>query len=50
MDLTGAKDTQRRQLALITHLIKATPAHIQIGGGVRTEQDVADLLKRAPRA
>ncbi|MDA1381685.1 HisA/HisF-related TIM barrel protein [Plesiomonas shigelloides subsp. oncorhynchi] len=30
--------------ALITHLIKATPAHIQIGGGVRTEQDVADLL------
>ncbi|MGL5551644.1 MAG: HisA/HisF-related TIM barrel protein, partial [Plesiomonas shigelloides] len=45
VDLTGAKDTQRRQLALITHLIKATPAHIQIGGGVRTEQDVADLLE-----
>ncbi|WP_318468063.1 1-(5-phosphoribosyl)-5-[(5-phosphoribosylamino)methylideneamino]imidazole-4-carboxamide isomerase [Photobacterium leiognathi] len=44
VDLTGAKDTQARQLSLIERLLKSTPANIQIGGGVRTEQDVADLL------
>ena len=44
VDLTGAKDTQARQLSLIERLLKSTPASVQIGGGVRTEQDVADLL------
>ncbi|KJF90332.1 1-(5-phosphoribosyl)-5-[(5-phosphoribosylamino)methylideneamino]imidazole-4-carboxamide isomerase [Photobacterium leiognathi] len=44
VDLTGAKDTQARQLFLIEKLLKSTPANVQIGGGVRTEQDVADLL------
>ncbi|WP_318495414.1 1-(5-phosphoribosyl)-5-[(5-phosphoribosylamino)methylideneamino]imidazole-4-carboxamide isomerase [Photobacterium leiognathi] len=44
VDLTGAKDTQARQLSLIERLLKNTPANVQIGGGVRTEQDVADLL------
>ncbi|UTV28546.1 1-(5-phosphoribosyl)-5-[(5-phosphoribosylamino)methylideneamino]imidazole-4-carboxamide isomerase [Photobacterium atrarenae] len=44
VDLTGAKDTSARQLALIQSLLQSTPAKIQIGGGVRTEQDVADLL------
>ncbi|PSW45510.1 1-(5-phosphoribosyl)-5-[(5-phosphoribosylamino)methylideneamino]imidazole-4-carboxamide isomerase [Photobacterium leiognathi] len=44
VDLTGAKDTQARQLSLIEKLLKSTPANVQIGGGVRTEQDVADLL------
>ncbi|WP_318409890.1 1-(5-phosphoribosyl)-5-[(5-phosphoribosylamino)methylideneamino]imidazole-4-carboxamide isomerase [Photobacterium leiognathi] len=44
VDLTGAKDTQARQLSLIERLLKSTPANVQIGGGVRTEQDVADLL------
>ncbi|PSW18731.1 1-(5-phosphoribosyl)-5-[(5-phosphoribosylamino)methylideneamino]imidazole-4-carboxamide isomerase [Photobacterium sanctipauli] len=44
VDLTGAKDTSARQLDLIEKLLASTPANIQIGGGVRTEQDVADLL------
>ncbi|KJG03609.1 1-(5-phosphoribosyl)-5-[(5-phosphoribosylamino)methylideneamino]imidazole-4-carboxamide isomerase [Photobacterium angustum] len=44
VDLTGAKDTQARQLPLIEKLLKSTPANVQIGGGVRTEQDVVDLL------
>ncbi|MGL5044235.1 MAG: 1-(5-phosphoribosyl)-5-[(5-phosphoribosylamino)methylideneamino]imidazole-4-carboxamide isomerase [Plesiomonas sp.] len=44
VDLTGAKDTSQRQLTLIAKLIAATPANVQIGGGIRTEQDVADLL------
>lgn len=44
VDLTGAKDTSARQLSLIRRLLASTPAKVQIGGGVRTEQDVADLL------
>ncbi len=44
VDLTGAKDTQARQLDLIETLLASTPANIQIGGGVRSEQDVIDLL------
>lgn len=44
VDLTGAKDTSARQLDLIASLLAATPANIQIGGGVRTEKDVVDLL------
>ena len=44
VDLTGAKDTSARQLELISQLLASTPAKIQIGGGVRSEQDVIDLL------
>ncbi len=45
VDLTGAKNTQARQLPLIKQLIDSTPANIQIGGGIRTEQDVVELLE-----
>ncbi len=45
VDLTGAKNTKERQLSLIGQLLSGTPANIQIGGGIRTEQDVIDLLK-----
>lgn len=45
VDLTGAKDTSARQLDLIARLLAGTPANIQIGGGVRTEQDMVDLLQ-----
>ncbi|EKO3959634.1 1-(5-phosphoribosyl)-5-[(5-phosphoribosylamino)methylideneamino]imidazole-4-carboxamide isomerase [Vibrio fluvialis] len=45
VDLTGAKDTSARQLDLIAKLLASTPANIQIGGGVRSEQDVIDLLE-----
>ncbi|MGB6189663.1 MAG: 1-(5-phosphoribosyl)-5-[(5-phosphoribosylamino)methylideneamino]imidazole-4-carboxamide isomerase [Aeromonas molluscorum] len=44
VDLDGAKDAKARQLALIAQLLDATDAPVQVGGGVRSEQDVADLL------
>ena len=44
VDLTGAKNTEARQLDLIAKLIASTPANVQIGGGVRTEDDVKGLL------
>lgn len=44
VDLSGAKDATRRQLTLLRELMTASPLHIQVGGGVRTEQDVIDLL------
>lgn len=44
VDLDGAKDSQKRQIAVIRPLLAAIPAPVQIGGGIRTEKDVADLL------
>lgn len=44
VDLSGAKDPRQRQTALIGKIIEATQSQIQVGGGIRTEQDVADLL------
>ena len=44
VDLTGAKDTSARQLDLIAQLLASTPANVQIGGGVRSEDDVAGLI------
>lgn len=44
VDLSGAKDASKRQLGLLTELMTKSPLQIQVGGGVRTEQDVKDLL------
>jgi phosphoribosylformimino-5-aminoimidazole carboxamide ribotide isomerase len=44
VDLDGAKDTSRRQLDVIRSLIENTPVPVQIGGGIRTEDDVRELL------
>ncbi|MGL4204522.1 MAG: 1-(5-phosphoribosyl)-5-[(5-phosphoribosylamino)methylideneamino]imidazole-4-carboxamide isomerase [Aeromonadaceae bacterium] len=44
VDLDGAKDASKRQLTVIRELLQNTKAPVQIGGGVRTEQDVKDLL------
>lgn len=44
VDLSGAKDASKRQLALLRELMSASPLHIQVGGGVRSEQDLVDLL------
>lgn len=44
VDLTGAKDPSKRQTALIGEIIAAIDCPIQVGGGIRSEQDVADLL------
>ncbi|MCL1076829.1 1-(5-phosphoribosyl)-5-[(5-phosphoribosylamino)methylideneamino]imidazole-4-carboxamide isomerase [Parashewanella spongiae] len=44
VDLTGAKDPNKRQLTLINRLTSQLSANIQVGGGVRTKQQVEDLL------
>ena len=44
VDLSGAKDASKRQLALLTELMTKAPLIIQVGGGVRSEQDVQELL------
>jgi phosphoribosylformimino-5-aminoimidazole carboxamide ribotide isomerase len=44
VDLDGAQNPQARQDALITALIKQHPVKIQIGGGIRTQEQVKKLL------
>ncbi|MCK3655409.1 1-(5-phosphoribosyl)-5-((5-phosphoribosylamino)methylideneamino)imidazole-4-carboxamide isomerase [Pasteurellaceae bacterium Macca] len=44
VDLTGAKNPQQRQTALIGDIIQAVQCPIQVGGGIRSEQDIADLF------
>ena len=44
MDLTGAKDPQKRQLKLIGEMVKAVNVPVQTGGGIRSEADVKALL------
>lgn len=45
VDLSGAKDAQQRQMTLLSQLMKASPLSIQVGGGIRCEQDIIDLLQ-----
>ncbi len=45
VDLTGAKNPADRQLDLIKAIVESTPCPIQVGGGIRSEQDVSDLLR-----
>ncbi|SFD10732.1 1-(5-phosphoribosyl)-5-[(5-phosphoribosylamino)methylideneamino]imidazole-4-carboxamide isomerase [Pragia fontium] len=44
VDLTGAKDPQARQLPLLRKLLAGVSIPVQIGGGIRSEQDVRDLI------
>ncbi len=44
VDLTGAKDTQKRQLQLIERMVNTQRMHFQAGGGIRSEEDVKQLL------
>lgn len=45
VDLTGAKDPDLRQTALIAELVNGLDANIQVGGGIRSETQVAELLE-----
>lgn len=45
VDLDGAKNPQERQIATIRKIIKAIDIPIQVGGGIRTKEDVEALLK-----
>ncbi|WP_158968018.1 1-(5-phosphoribosyl)-5-[(5-phosphoribosylamino)methylideneamino]imidazole-4-carboxamide isomerase [Paraglaciecola sp. L3A3] len=44
VDLTGAKDTSKRQLDLISKMVATNRMQFQAGGGIRSEEDVAQLL------
>ena len=44
VDLTGAKDPAQRQIPLIKTLVAGVNVPVQVGGGIRTEEDVAALL------
>lgn len=45
VDLTGAKDTSKRQLALIKQMVDTRRMAFQAGGGIRSEREVEQLLE-----
>lgn len=45
VDLTGAKEPDRRQTALISELVNNLDTPIQVGGGIRTEAQLSELLE-----
>ncbi|WP_299806873.1 1-(5-phosphoribosyl)-5-[(5-phosphoribosylamino)methylideneamino]imidazole-4-carboxamide isomerase [uncultured Shewanella sp.] len=45
VDLTGAKEPERRQTALISELVNNLDTPIQVGGGIRTEAQLSELLE-----
>lgn len=44
VDLSGAKDTRARQLGLISELVASGLMQFQVGGGIRQQSDVSQLL------
>lgn len=44
VDLTGAKDPAARQIPLLQKLLAGVSVPVQVGGGIRNEQDVEALL------
>lgn len=44
VDLTGAKDPAKRQIRLISELVAGLNTNIQVGGGIRTQEQVTELL------
>ena len=44
VDLDGAKNPQNRQINLITDIINSTGLLVQTGGGIRSADDVTELL------
>ncbi|OTA21611.1 imidazole glycerol phosphate synthase subunit HisF [Xenorhabdus beddingii] len=45
VDLTGAKDPSKRQLTLLKKLLGKLTVPVQVGGGIRSENDVKALLE-----
>ncbi|WP_145514018.1 1-(5-phosphoribosyl)-5-[(5-phosphoribosylamino)methylideneamino]imidazole-4-carboxamide isomerase [Yersinia massiliensis] len=45
VDLTGAKDPAARQIPLLRELLAGVDVPVQVGGGIRNEQDVVALLE-----
>ena len=49
VDLDGAKDPAKRQTPLVERLARESGLHVQTGGGIRDEAQVAALLKAGVR-
>lgn len=45
VDLDGAANPAKRQIKLIQRILHHVSAHIQVGGGIRTEEEVEALFK-----
>lgn len=45
VDLTGAKDTKKRQIELISNMVATGRMKFQAGGGIRHKEDVEQLLQ-----
>jgi phosphoribosylformimino-5-aminoimidazole carboxamide ribotide isomerase len=45
VDLSGARDPRKRQTGLIKGLLEGLPLKIQVGGGIRSLEDIDGLLK-----
>lgn len=45
VDLDGARDPNQRQLTVIRQIVQATSLPIQVGGGIRTAEDIEQLLE-----
>lgn len=45
VDLSGARDAGERQIDLIQEMVRAVKCPIQVGGGIRTLEDVTKLLE-----
>lgn len=45
VDLTGAKDPAARQIPLLRKLLAGVSVPVQVGGGIRSEDDVAALIE-----
>ena len=44
VDLDGAKNPENRQISLITNIIENTGLNVQVGGGIRSFDDVKTLI------
>ncbi|NRN28549.1 1-(5-phosphoribosyl)-5-[(5-phosphoribosylamino)methylideneamino]imidazole-4-carboxamide isomerase [Photorhabdus heterorhabditis] len=44
VDLTGAKEPSARQIPLLSKLLSAVSIPVQVGGGIRTAEDIKALL------
>lgn len=44
VDLDGAKEPQKRQIALIKSLCASAKASVQVGGGIRSKEEIKALL------
>lgn len=45
VDLDGAKEGKPANAALIKEIARSIPVPVQVGGGIRTEEQIADYLK-----